>query len=242
MSVPSLDPQVLSWSVPISVLAASFVGSPHCAAMCGPLALGLGPNRAALLAYNLGRFFSYAALGAIAGGLGSKALSGLQSSAWASTLFLLFLSALLIWMGVRTWNGKALHFRLPRRLERVQTLAWRRLRLSSLPTWATAFSGGIFTILLPCGHLYAFALGAAATGSTIKGVVFMSFFWLGTVPALGIGVQVFRSGIARSPIHRGRLMGTLLVLAGLISVGSFANRLAMDRESKSSSTPHHRCH
>src|SRR5438874_9923780 len=67
-----------------------FVGSFHCAAMCGPLALALpvtgnSPSSFVLgrIAYNLGRVLTYIILGAVVGLIGhSLSLAGFQG--WVS--------------------------------------------------------------------------------------------------------------------------------------------------------------
>ena len=62
-----------------TALSVGFLGSFHCAGMCGPLALALpGSNGSMLslvggrLTYNLGRVVTYSILGLIAGLLGHK--------------------------------------------------------------------------------------------------------------------------------------------------------------------------
>ena len=89
-----------------------FVGSAHCAGMCGPLALALPPTGRSRVtfvsgraAYNAGRILTYALLGALFGLLGqSLVLAGLQR--WVSLAAgALILTALLL--GVLVPAGSA---------------------------------------------------------------------------------------------------------------------------------------
>jgi sulfite exporter TauE/SafE len=193
--------------------------------MCGPIVLCLGTDRARVAAYNMGRLFAYAALGALAGALGNGALIALRERTWLSAASLAFMGLSLILIGARVWSKRPLHLPLPASLLRAQARAFRALQGRRLPRSLAVFLGGSLSIFLPCGHLYAFALGAAASGSAIKGILFMGFFWLGTVPALGLGAhglrRLLKPGLAQGP----RWAGALLVLAGLISVGAFATQL-----------------
>ena len=64
-------------SLVLAVLAASLLGSPHCAAMCGGFVCfyaGSGDRRgvAGHVAYHLGRLAAYLTLGVLAGTLGSR--------------------------------------------------------------------------------------------------------------------------------------------------------------------------
>jgi sulfite exporter TauE/SafE len=62
---------------------------------------------------------------------------------------------------------------------------------------------GFVNGLVPCGLVYAAAIGAAATQSYTGGVVFMLMFGLGTIPALSI------AGLSRwlIPLKRMRNLG-----------------------------------
>ena len=50
------------------------------------------------------------------------------------------------------------------------------------PPVARALLLGLFSTLLPCGWLYAFAVLAAGTGGPWTGMLVMAAFWAGTVP------------------------------------------------------------
>ena len=159
-----------------AVLTASFVGSPHCVGMCGPVMLlavpnlyaidGRGPGSALpLTTYHLGRLLGYMALGAIAGVFGSLVnLSGnwlgLQRAASIAAGVGMMTAALVLI--VRLVRGASAHGAAPPWL--VGFLAPIAKRLSRFPSHLRGLGVGLLTTLLPCGWLYAFVISAAATG------------------------------------------------------------------------------
>ncbi|MEL6106783.1 MAG: sulfite exporter TauE/SafE family protein [Planctomycetota bacterium] len=73
-----------------AIVLASVLGSTHCVGMCGPLALwasgALDQSRQKVLAntslYHLGRLFTYAMMGLLAGGIGELVTSAAKQSAF----------------------------------------------------------------------------------------------------------------------------------------------------------------
>lgn len=207
-----------------TVIAASVVGSLHCAGMCGAfVAMAVGLDRSTsrmrlLAAYNLGRLATYAAIGALAGGLGAafdvggRAL-GLQRAAIglaAATMITIGLVGLARSFGVRLPRVKG-----PRSLDHVF------VRLHGLASRLTptrrAAAIGLMTGLLPCGWLYAFALLAAGTAHPFSGAVVMAAFWLGTLPiliSLGAGVRSLAGALGR---YAPRAMSIVIVALGVLA-------------------------
>lgn len=210
----------------VGVLAASLLGSVHCAAMCGGFAClysggDMRHRRSATphVAYNAGRLASYLVLGAVAGSIGhgveqvggfagmgrlAAVLAGALMAVWgASTL----LSAL----GVRVPLAKA-----PRRLQAVLTSLLVRFRNES-PAVRGALTGSL-TTLLPCGWLYVFVATAGGTGRILDAVTVMCVFWLGTLPVMvtiGVGAQrVFGTFQRRLPL----VAAGVAVALGLLSM------------------------
>ncbi len=219
----------LGWSV----LAASLLGSLHCAGMCGGfVALYAGePGRgleaaAGHVAYNLGRLMAYAALGALAGALGAAldlggGLLGAERAAAAVAGALIAL-----------WGTIVLLESLGRRMPRLGPPPWLhglvrrgvRLVADRRPTMR-ALAIGLLTGCLPCGWLYAFVVTAAGTGSAAAGAAMMTVFWLGTLPVMvtvGVGVR----GLA-APLRRyvPTACAVAMILIGLLAV---AGRLVDD--------------
>jgi len=209
-----------------SVLAASLLGSPHCAAMCGPFACLYGGQTAERqawaphLAYNLGRLGSYLALGMLAG-LAGAGLNQLGLLAGLPRAAGIVAGALMIAWGGMTMAA-ALGTRVPgasppaafhRLLTRVIT------RFQAHPPTLRALALGLLTTLLPCGWLYAFVATAASTGTPLHGILVMAAFWAGTLPmmaAIGIAAQRgFGPLRRRLPV----VTAAVLVVLGLLTIG-----------------------
>ncbi len=180
----SLDPSTAL----AAAAAAGFLGSLHCAAMCGPLAVaaatrgGRADARAAG-AYLTGRFVSYAAVGALMGVLGAHALCKLpvDTAQWIAVVAVAGAAA---WRGVVLLRGArprpapqllALQARPPR-----PSLFTRLLAL--VPRRAGAL--GLVTGILPCGMLLpAWAL-AAGSANVVVGALVMLTFAAASTPGL----------------------------------------------------------
>jgi len=191
-----------------AIFFASLLGSLHCAGMCGAfLAIATGDTgswkRHALLqsAYHGGRLLSYTLLGAVAGAVGhfinlGGMLAGVSRVATVVAGATLIAFALLTLLQVTGANVGRLH--PPAALGRLVASAHRRAM--SHPPLARAGLIGLFTTLLPCGWLYAFATAAAGTASPVLGALTMAVFWLGTVPvlvALGAGLRSVLGPVGR---------------------------------------------
>ena len=185
---------------PIAVFIASLLGSAHCAGMCGPFTLLLSKDKLSEALYHLGRFTSYSAIGALAGLLGKSVIHTLPftGAVWASAL-LMGLSFII--------SGVLLFFKQRLHLPNLPGLDFAFNKIHSLSGSTKSFAIGLISVLLPCGWLYGFVLGAIATGSPIKGAIFLGAFWLGTIPALSISKYV----IQLAP----RMLALLLILFGL---------------------------
>ena len=212
------------WPLVGSVLAASLVGSPHCVGMCGGFVCfysgQAGASRRTHAAYHLGRLGSYAALGAIAGALGTG-LDALGAQAGVHRLAVLASGLVLLLWGGATLLRAGGRVDLPgpvRAALRVPVAASMRAA-HAWPPAARALTLGLVTTLLPCGWLWLFAATAGGTGSPARGALVMAAFWLGTVPLLaGFGLAAQH---ALGPLRR-RLplvSGTALVVLGLLTIG-----------------------
>lgn len=192
-----------------AVLAASLLGSLHCAGMCGAfvaMAVGVGHEKPVSkvrlqTAYHLGRLGVYSAIGAgfgLAGSavdLGGRTV-GLHRAAVllaASTMIVAGLVSLLRIAGVRVPRAGSPGF-MQRAFIQLHGLA------SKLTPVRRSLVIGLMTGLLPCGWLYAFALVAAGTAHPVAGAVTMAAFWVGTLPVMvtvGTGVQALAGTLGR---------------------------------------------
>jgi sulfite exporter TauE/SafE len=197
-----------------------FVGSLHCAGMCGPLALALpvaGKTRSAFVLgrvlYNLGRVLTYCVIGAVFGLVGqSFALAGFQK--WVS---LIAGAAILIGLAASTRVGLGLPI--------TKSVVWLKQsvgRLLQQRTFGALFLLGTLNGLLPCGLVYVAATAAAATGSLQMGVFSMALFGLGTLPMmLGLGLAgrrlqgLFSFRMQKLVPISLAVLGVLLVLRGM---------------------------
>jgi uncharacterized protein len=200
----------------LAVLAASFAGSLHCAAMCGGLVAFAASNGKGQIPYHLGRLGSYGALGAIAGTIGGAIdLAGSSAGVFGAAAAIAGL-LMIGWGALALAKSYGLELSTPSLSRVIGPLAFRLHAFSarrSAP--ARGFIVGGATGLIPCGWLYAFVTTAAGTGSTLGGLTVMAVFWLGTVPAL------FGIGIAGSRLGRSPRFGAALVMAvGLISLAT----------------------
>ncbi|MCA9632943.1 MAG: sulfite exporter TauE/SafE family protein [Myxococcales bacterium] len=221
----------------LSVVAASLLGSLHCAGMCGGfVAFYAGGDTSerqrsvAHVAYNLGRLLTYSIVGAFAGLLGSVTNVASTALGFGRIAAVVAGLVMLAWGGVLLFNVAGVRFpkskllgRLPeglsRRLSQIATSA------RSKPPTVRAFVLGFSSTLLPCGWLYAFAVAAAGTASPLWGALVMVAFWSGTLPVmLGLGVGVQRLG-QRLRRHIPALSAALLVIIGTASV---LGRLRLD--------------
>lgn len=113
-------------------------------------------------------------------------------------------------MGIQVWRGQSPHF---------QIVPQRWISASFARTRGNVFLTGAATVLLPCGWLHAFVLGALASGSPVKGLLQLLAFWIGTLPALFIAPQWTNRWLRRWSGQQPKIAGAVLILAALLSVG-----------------------
>jgi len=207
-----------------TVFVASLLGSLHCAGMCGGVVAFLSASpqsdarQHAQLAYHGGRFLSYSFIGLLAGSfgaaidLGGNALGLGRIAIMLAGLMMISYGAILL-LRVR---GKQVKLPVPAFLQRFYQAGFSKV--TQRGPLLRGLTLGLLTALLPCGWLYLFAAGAAATGSPWWGAVSMMVFWAGTVPALaavGVGVQKLAGPMQR---HVPSFSAVLLVVVGLMAV------------------------
>lgn len=200
----------------------------HCLGMCGGFVLtcalhtsqakGARSRLLPPLVYNLGRVYTYALLGGLAGTFGGWiALSSRATAFRASVPVLAGLAMVALGLSrmglisplgaVRALTAGPFSRLTSNRLSVAGFLSGLA-RGGSLPH---LFAFGLFNGLLPCGLSYAVALTAAGAGSFVGGFLTMAVFGLGTVPAL------FALWISSS-LARGHLRGSLFRVAGALIV------------------------
>lgn len=189
--------------------------SPHCAGMCAPLACALapwgGPPEARTVfatAHHGVRVLAYAAVGAVAGGLGLKFgkwldVSLLRGLPWALLGFYLLIALRLdkglpapAWVG--RFTARTMH------------------RVRGLPPAAAGGLLGLVTPLIPCGPLHAMFGLAFLSGSSARGAEIAAGFALGTLPLLWAAQAGFfrlRAKLGTERLHHIRRVAALLAAA-----------------------------
>lgn len=200
----------------LGILSTSFLGSWHCAAMCGPIACLMG-ERKSLLTYHLGRLTAYVSLGVLAGSVGQLFLDSQYT--WLRTVSAILFAVILLSMGLRLinprWTDKVLPKVDPHGLMKV----FRQLRKFHLNQ--SGFVVGVLTGLLPCGWLYTYATAAVALQSPVMGGALMFLFWVGGLPSLSVLPSMIQRGLRQIPMRHQRIAGSILIVASVYSVWSF---------------------
>lgn len=170
----------------ISAFTLGFLGSFHCAGMCGPIALMLPKAEGSPLKiatgkfiYNTGRVATYIVIGILFGLLGlAIVVKGFQRelSVITGVIIILMLS---LSSGTKlrnmeysfdSWYNKTIRNHLK--------------KLFAKKSYLSLFFIGVLNGLLPCGFVYLAIAGAASAGSVIGGATYMLLFGLGTFPMM----------------------------------------------------------
>ncbi len=212
-----------------SVLAASLLGSAHCAGMCGGFvcfysADGRARTRAHV-AYHGGRLLSYVALGLLAGAIGAGVTHAGALVGVARGATIVAGALMVLWGGARLLEAFGVKWSagLGRGAAGAGGPVAAALRgVAKRPPIERAFVLGLATTLLPCGWLYAFVATAAGTGAPLPGALVMAVFWAGTLPALAAVGLVARG--AFGPLSR-RLPALTALAVLVLGALTLAGRL-----------------
>ena len=175
------------WNITeISALLIGFLGSFHCVAMCGPIALALSGGKentrkvlTGRLIYNSGRILTYMVIGTIAGLLGhTLMLAGIQKSLSVIIGLLMIISVIVIYY----MPGKTTSLKFTNEINRfIKSVFSNVLQKRNA---ASLFVAGLANGILPCGFVYLAMAGAATTQSPLHGAFYMFLFGAGTFPAM----------------------------------------------------------
>ena len=206
-----------------SALLLGFAGSLHCLGMCGPIAFAIRVDRRNKmkmilqnLTYQIGRITSYCFLGLLFGSISyGISLAGFQKGISIALGITMILSVFLSKKILNKIRIKPYDIFLIKMKNSIGKYIKKK-------GFYSLFITGIFNGLLPCGLVY-IAIGASlASGSSLKGGIFMFFFGLGTIPLmfstvlLGnfIGQSIKESILGFIPLVIFSL-GFLLIIRGL---------------------------
>ncbi|MEW6992259.1 sulfite exporter TauE/SafE family protein [Colwelliaceae bacterium 6441] len=216
----------------LSAFIIGFLGGGHCIAMCGGITTMLTtalPQQNAsklpyLLSYNFGRIFSYATIGAIAGYSGSLAVKSLGfpilTLKFIAGTFLillgLYIGQWLMWLTKIEFIGKKLW-------QVISPLSKKLLPINSVNK--SLFLGMLWG-WLPCGLVYSTLTWSLASGSAMNGGLIMTFFGLGTLPALltvSLGIANIKHILHHSLFRK--MTALSLILYGIFTLKFATERL-----------------
>jgi len=199
----------------------------HCTGMCGPLVAAYANAQCqacpgmktpgqigSFITYHLGRVTTYACIGLAFGLIGQASqLTGSRGfqgglSLGVGILMLLLGVGLLGWLPTQRWVESS----------KLGTAVIGRMRgLLAATNPASRFAMGMANGLLPCGPVYAMAIGTLAAGSAWLGAGAMALFGLGTMPllvVLGLGAGKIGPGLQKKFNSLGAVV-VLLIAAQL---------------------------
>ena len=207
------------------------VGFGHCIGMCGPLVVSFSLNlkeksiRAPQLLYHLGRITTYAILGGVVAASGSLTMVAAQMESIQKSV-MIFTGVLIAFMGLAMagWMpfGKVFGDHSGRR-SFISNAFNRLLKVKSTMVYLPL---GLLLGLLPCGPVYTALLGAARTGmeapaiyqGVFAGMLLMTAFGLGTVPALFLVAKLADLGWLKSRDTIYRIGAVLMIIVGIIFI------------------------
>jgi uncharacterized protein len=200
-----------------------FLGSAHCAGMCGPIALALpGAQQRGIslltgrMLYNSGRVVTYMTMGAVLGFFGAGlSLAGYQQFLSIATGVLILAFALL---PARYFN-KMMHAS-PAMFQNTFGKLFGRLMKDG--SHGSLLGIGLLNGLLPCGFVYMGLIGALGMGSVAGSAAYMGLFGIGTIPVM-LGMSLVtgffgastRSRMQKMLPYAAAVVGILLILRGL---------------------------
>jgi len=161
-----------------------FLGSLHCAVMCGPIVLGLPLDKKSnwhnvlqVVLYQLGRISIYALLGTFVGLVGNTFAIFAKQETLSLTI-----GILLVLFTVAQLSGR--YVKSFQKLQNKMVVPISKLmgKVFKLPMWG--FFAGMLNGLIPCGMVYLALATALNSATSQSGATFMLLFGLGTSPLM----------------------------------------------------------
>jgi sulfite exporter TauE/SafE len=194
--------------------------------MCGPIALGVsnigyqsGRNQLfTSIQYNIGRVVTYALLGLLFGLIGQTiVLAGMQK------VFSFIAGILLILLFLLSLDFEQFLSRIKPFKKGLSRISSFISGMASSELMKKPFVFGMANGILPCGLVYLAIAGSLAAGGITEGIMFMTLFGLGTIPALfalmlgsGLISPRIRSGFRKFLPYVQLLMGIYLIYRGIV--------------------------
>lgn len=216
----------LDWLLLTGALLSGLLGSVHCMAMCGGIAVGLssGVERehagAAALRLNLGRIAGYTVAGALVGGFGAGLLVLARSEVlhWALRalvgLVLIVAAIRILWPRLAVARP-ALESRVWARMQ-----PWMRALLPARTPGRQLLAGALWG-WLPCGLSMTLLSAAWLTASAAEGALVMATFGLGTaITMLPLTWSGHRIGFWLQKPRMRRAGGWVLMACGVLTLSA----------------------
>ncbi|PIU15514.1 hypothetical protein COT20_01595 [bacterium (Candidatus Gribaldobacteria) CG08_land_8_20_14_0_20_39_15] len=221
-------------SLPAFFVFGLLAGVTSCAALVGGLVLSLSKQWTELysekhstkdklqphLMFNLGRVLGFAVLGAVLGLVGSK----LQFTLGFAPFLVIVVSAVMILLALQMLGVKAIRkfqITMPKSATRY-IVDEKNFKGKEMP-----FIMGALTFFLPCGFTITAQGLALLSGNPVQAGLIMSFFALGTAPALmGIGLSAVK--FSQKPHLSGRfakIAGVIVLFFALFNINNQLNVL-----------------
>jgi uncharacterized protein len=201
--------------LPSTVVLTSLLGSWHCVGMCGGLIAASTHSTRSIITYHLGRLTGYCLVGGLSGWLGYFIVP--KHGTLLSNVFMAGISIYFIVWGISIFKQKTslLHFNN----KFIENIFSKILRKNIMePTVINATLVGFMSVFLPCGWLYSFVIATMPLKSPLMSMFFLSLFWAGTLPALGLSPVILRKVLTPMKEHLPKISGIVLILAGLGSL------------------------
>lgn len=209
-------------NLPLAFLM-GFLGSLHCAVMCGPIMLSMPlqkssflKNAIQLLWYQIGRILTYLLLGTLVGAVGNS----VRVFTNQETLSLI-VGSLLVIFTLLHFSGRHLKRFNAMQSKLINPIAKLMAKIYGLPFWG--LYAGMLNGLIPCGMVYLALATSLHTASVGNGALFMLFFGLGTTPlmlAISLGRVILKKYIH---FNTNKLVPWFTLLIGAIMIMRAAN-------------------
>lgn len=204
----------------LSALALGFLGSLHCIGMCGPIAFMLPLDRtnnykkiSQIFIYHAGRLFTYSLIGMCFGLLGkSLYIFGIQQRL---SLIVGVIMILLIIIPSKFFK----HYNFSKPIFKI--VSWVKSELGTAlkrRTPDTFFTIGFLNGFLPCGLVYMAVIGAIATGTILRGSLYMFLFGLGTIPLMTSAIYLGKFLNVKIKQRIQKIIPVFVVLIGILFI------------------------
>lgn len=209
-----------------------FVGSAHCAGMCGGIVLSCAPDIKHNSMYQVGRLLGYIFIALLAGVIG-QALSISTASKELTIASGIMIGGGLIYLGFKGLFQKGFKIKMPKKIESIIYRVWGKAlpKKDNEKNYKTAFTVGALSILLPCGLLYSVVLTLGALNSPAWAILSVTTFWLGTLPAMSFAPTLIKKVLRPLSLKLPLVTSVFLIMLGVSTVIYRVN-LALNLENK----------